>query len=114
MSLVLEQFVAPWVAEAARGKALEKLYSLATLAWNAALLPQEEQEATINKILDKSMPGSSFADRAAMREFIQAMIDRKHTHFADNQRVIASFNLTYHGSSYYLSVVSSLDLPPGP
>jgi hypothetical protein len=112
MSVVLEQFVAPWVDEAIREKSLEKLYSLATLVWNAALLPQEEQGAIVNELVDKGLPGSSFADRAAMREFIQAMIDRKHAHFADNRRMIISFELTDQGKNYYLSVLSSLDLPP--
>jgi hypothetical protein len=114
MSEVLEDFVAPWMELADTEDGYRKLITLGVLAWNAALLPDGKQEAMIDQVLREGMPRISPAERTTVRALIQEMIDRKSAHFASNRRAIISFDLRDTGSSYHLSVISTLDQPPVP
>src|SRR3954471_12797318 len=63
MSEVLEEFIEPYSDLADTDEAFEKLLNLGVLAWNAALLPEDERQAIIDKTVETGLPGSSKADR---------------------------------------------------
>jgi len=108
MSEVLEEFIEPYSDLADTDEAFEKLLNLGVLAWNAALLPEDERQAIIDKTVETGLPGSSKADRTLAREVIETLIRRKQEHFAANQRAIISFKLTDTGDGLHLSVASTL------
>ncbi len=105
MSEVLWDFVDPYLESAATEDALRKLLTVASVAWNAALLPPAEREEMIRK--------SGAVLPADMREDYQAILEpliaRKQGHFAGNQRAIVSFELTMEPAGPYLQVMSTLD-----
>ena len=108
MSVVLENFIEPYRELADTEDGFRNLLDLGMLAWNAALLPEGERRAMIDKILAAGLSRASEADRAQARELIEALVRRKEEHFAANRRVIVSINVTDRGDDYYLSVASTL------
>lgn len=117
MSEVLTAFVEPYLESTNAASLTEedyrKLLMLAIVAWNAALLPEEDQQDTIDKAV-KAIPATSWAMRAFMRAFMSELIERKKTYFSEYTRMIIDFELTDLGEEYHLSVASTLEKPPSP
>ena len=78
------------------------------LAWNAALLPEDEGRAMIDETLRAGCFRASQTDRAQAREFVEALVRRKKEHFAANRRAIICFTLTDTGDRNHPSVASPL------
>jgi hypothetical protein len=87
---------------------LRKLLNLGTLAWNAALLPEDQRRARIDGTLAAGLSRASEADRAHARELVEALVRRKEELFAANRRAIVSFELADRGDDYHLTVASTL------
>ena len=108
MSEVLEDFVEPYRELADTDDSFRKLLTLGMLAWNAALLPEDQRWAMIDEMLAAGFSRCSKADLAAGREVVEVLVRRKEEQFAENQRAIISFQLTDTGDGYHLSVASTL------
>ncbi len=95
MSDVLEQFVEPYLKFARTADEHRKLFNLAALAWNAALLPPGDREKMIAEVLSaqasRRTPGRLKADA---KNIIDLLIARKLAHFADNTRRIIKVEMT--------------------
>ncbi len=65
MSEVLDDFIEPYQEVADNEDSYRKLLNLAVLAWNAALLPEDQRRTAIDETLKVGLPGSSKEDRAA-------------------------------------------------
>ena len=114
MSEVLEAFVEPYLDDAETDDAFRKLFTLAAAAWNAALLPQAQQQTMVDDLIG-SQTGLSRRDKKDLRSMLDALIARKKAHFADYRRAIVEFNLTETGGRFHLSVASiPRDLDPIP
>ena len=113
MSEVLMAFVEPYIESANTEEAHRKLLMLAIVAWNAALLPEEDQQDIVDKAV-KAIPAASWAMRAYMKSFMSELIERKKTYFSEYTRMMLDFELTDMGEGYHLSVASTLEKPPSP
>jgi hypothetical protein len=111
MSEVLTAFIEPYIESASTEEAYRKLLMLAIVAWNAALLPEEDQQGIVDKAVEV-MPAASWAMRAYMRAIMSELIERKKTYFSEHTRMILDFELTEMGEDYHLSVASTLEKPP--
>jgi hypothetical protein len=108
MSETLEDFIEPYRELADNEDAFRKLLNLGVLAWNAALLPDDQRRRAIDETLSAGLSRSSKEDRALAKEFIEKLVRRKEERFAANQRAIISFELTDTGDGYHLTVASTL------
>jgi hypothetical protein len=108
MSDVLEAFVEPYRDMAETEDAFRKLLSLALVAWNAALLPEDRRQAMIEETLEAGFSKASAADRALAIECVKTMVRRKEEHFPAKRRAIVSFKLTDTGDGWHLTVASTL------
>ncbi len=108
MSEVLEDFVEPYRDFDGTQDEFRNLLNMGMLAWNAALLPEHERPAMIEKLLAAGLSRASEADRALARQFVELLVRRKLEHFAANRRAIISFQLTDRGGDYHISVASTL------
>lgn len=108
MSGVLEDFVEPYRDATETLDDFRKLLSLASVAWNAALLPEGQRPAMIDQMVEAGFSRADESDRAWVRQLIESMVRRKQEHFAENRRAIVSFELTDTGDDYHLSVASTL------
>jgi hypothetical protein len=108
MSEVLEDFIDPLRGMASTEDEFRKLLMLGSLAWNAALLPEDKRRAMIEETLGAGFSRAGEAERDAVREIVELLVRRKLEHFAANQRAIISFELTDTGDDFHLSVASTL------
>jgi hypothetical protein len=107
MSEVLLEFIEPYADQWQSPDDLRKLLGMASVAWNAALLPGGERAKMIQDIVEAVPPEA----RAFMIGFVEEMILRKLTHFADNRRAILNYQVTMTPSGPHVQVMSTLDRP---
>jgi hypothetical protein len=108
MSEVLEEFVAPYRDQTDSEDAFRALLHLGMLAWNAAMLPEDERQDVVEELLREGFSSAPKKVQAEAREIVENLIRRKQEHFAANQRPIVSFELTDTGSEYRLFVASAV------
>jgi hypothetical protein len=110
MSAVLESFVEPYMEMAATEAGFRCLLNLGVVAWNASLLPADEQREKIDKLLEKRQVPQ--ADATSLRSLLRELLDRKKAYYGANRRAIINYVLRDSGNGYHLSVMSSLPVPP--
>lgn len=82
-------------------------FHLATVAWNAAILPEEKRQAMLDEMQKIGMPGFSEDGQEDPRALLAKMVERKLVFFGENKRFILSIELTGAERGYHLSVVST-------
>jgi hypothetical protein len=109
MSEVLEQFAEAYIDDVTfADQGLHELYSLCVLAWNTALLPENQHEEVLDKIVRECVIRGTESDRRTFRRLIESMVERKKTQFPNVNRGILAFDLKDTGDdTYYLNVVST-------
>ena len=78
------------------------------VAWNVALAPEASRRGMLDRALRAGLGVVSEKDLDVAREIVEEMIQRKLMHFAENRRMIISFDLHDTGSGLHLSVASTL------
>ena len=110
MSELLTDFVEPYFEFAGTDAAHRKLLTLAIAAWNTSLLPEEEQQDMVDKVL-RTMPATSEELKTELRETLKVLIARKQARFSEYTRTILDFELIDMGEGYHLSIASTLGKP---
>jgi hypothetical protein len=106
MSDALEAFVEPYLEHAETYQATQNLYSMAVMAWNLALVSEEERQSTLNDFINQGAFGKSKRDQQEVIEIFTEMIERKLKFFGENRKFIADFQLRKIGNQFHLSVAS--------
>jgi hypothetical protein len=57
MSEVLEAFIEPYLGLADTDNGQRVLLEIASLAWNAAILPENERQAMLDELAERGLPG---------------------------------------------------------
>jgi hypothetical protein len=114
MSEVLEDFIEPYQELAQTKEATLKLLTLATIAWNVALLPKPERQGMIDKMITDALVGGDKKLKAEIQDLIKKLIARKNRYFSEYKRMILDFELKDVGSGYHLSVASTLSPESSP
>jgi thymidine phosphorylase len=112
MSEVLESFVEPYLDAARNHSQREKLFGIAMVAWNLALMPEGDRPSLIDRMVKAGIQSNDRLAQQDTREIINEMIVRKQKFFADNKRCIVDFQLQDVGNQFHLSVASTLLNPP--
>jgi len=111
MSEVLTDFIEPYLEFTDTEEAYRKLLTLAIVAWNTSLLPEEKQQDMIDETLE-AMPETAEEVKTGLREIVNLLMARKKVYFSEYRRMILGYELTDTGKGYYLSVASTLENPP--
>jgi hypothetical protein len=104
MSEVIFDFIEPYRKHVQSEDELRRLITMGVVAWNAALLPSERQEKTIDQIISRVARDGA----KEFRECVYEMIERKQTWFAQIKRLVLGFDLTMTERGPHLSVISTL------
>ncbi len=107
MSEVLEEFVEPYLDTAQNRSQRETLIGIAVIAWNLALLPINEREPIIAKVIAEAVDQKDTLAKQDTREVIDELIARKLEFFPENQRFIVEFQLQETRNHFHLSVAST-------
>jgi len=103
MSGILGEFAKPLIEQAKTREDYKTILNLAALAWNVALVPEEERA--------KMLRGKKMADALGPVgiELMEKLIARKLALFADEKRFILDFELVDRGGDqFYLTVTSEI------
>lgn len=111
MSDVLEAFVEPWYEETDSADEYRRLLMAAILAWNAALLPEDEQQDFVDDIVG-SMPAAYEGAEADLKAILNELIEHKLKYFDEYKRAIIDFELRETRHDYELLVMSTLEEEP--
>lgn len=103
MSEVLEQFVEPYSEYAETGDVYRNLLTIATIAWNAMLLPDKDRQSHIDDFLAE-LPEEL---RDYGKKMVGELMERKERHFSHCRRMILDFDIEYAGDSRHLTVIST-------
>jgi len=102
MSDIIIQLIKPYNDLAQTYEAQRKLITVALVAWNATLLPEDKAQAMIDKILG----GIPISERENARDVIRQLMERKRKHFPEYKRYIMDYQLTEDDQEFHLSVAS--------
>jgi hypothetical protein len=105
MSQILLEFVEPYRDSATTEESLQKLLTVAMIAWNAAMLSPSERQRLIQKTAE-TLPAEVRGDLQAI---LESLIARKEKHFSHCRRSILSFELTMRSAGPHLTVLSTLE-----
>lgn len=78
------------------------------MAWNASLLPKEEQQDMVDRIFDEGIPTATEELKTGLKEIVNKLIARKKAYFSKYTRTIIDFEVTDTGRGYRLAVASTL------
>lgn len=104
MSEVLLDFIEPYRENARSEDELRTLITIGLVAWNAALLPKESREQTIDRMINRDVHDGA----GEFRQFVYEMIERKQRWFAPIKRLILGYDLTFTENGPHLSVISTV------
>jgi hypothetical protein len=108
MSVVLEDFVEPYLDLAEESLEVQrKLFTIAIVAWNTALVPEELREEILEGSLRSAMRGASAEDKQGLRAIVNGMVERKLALFDQYKRFIVDFELVEDKDAFHLSVMST-------
>lgn len=102
MSVVLGEFIAPFVDATENLEQYEKLVTVASTAWNAALLEEDKRKDFLADIAS-TFPAR---DRKFAVSFINTLIQRKLDYFPHVNSYIVETRVADLGDSYHLAVIS--------
>ncbi len=86
----------------------EMVITLAVLCWNLALLPEDEQERELRRLLRKMTQGSLARFASEVEAWARMLVDRKRTLFGDDRRPVVDFAISAEAGSRQLFVTSTL------
>lgn len=90
LSQALTHFIAPFADAAKTNEEYEKLLTIAIIAWNAALMDDDDAR---KELIEKTV--SFHEDHEVTRAILNTFIERKTLFFADDKRTVADFKLTH-------------------
>ncbi|MBW4660420.1 MAG: hypothetical protein KME15_17240 [Drouetiella hepatica Uher 2000/2452] len=107
MSEVLQAFVEPHLDFAATKEQRQKLFAIAILAWNLALLSEEQQQKEMEDIIAQMSMGKDRQAEQDIREILEELTERKRRLFPNHRRYILDFDVRETRNDFHLSVISS-------
>jgi hypothetical protein len=106
MSDAVSQLIEPYKKEVPDYSGFSKLVSLACIAWNTSILPQEKQGEALDKMV-AILPGTH-ETRLEMLGLMMELVNRKKKLFPDVFRMIVEFKVTDQGGNFHIAVASTL------
>jgi hypothetical protein len=106
MSEVLLEFAEPLLEDSDDDESFRNKIALAALSWNLTCVPSNEQEATLNNMVEK-LGGRDAFIRRGIQESIHMLMDRKRTLFANDNRLIINYEIVEEKTGPRLLVMSS-------
>jgi hypothetical protein len=107
MSEVLLAFVEPYLEYATTRDAFERLIAIGALAWNAALASPEDRHSLLDETSKSIQESAGEEDAEVYRALVNDLIKRKERYFANNKRLIATYQVTEGKGRFHLAVASS-------
>lgn len=103
MSEVLQAFIAPYMKFVKTEEHMQKLVTIAVIAWNTSLLPKGEQMKAVDNVLT-SLPPDVQADA---KSIVMELMQRKKKYFGKIRRAVLDFEVVDTRHGFHLMVIST-------
>ena len=107
MSEAILDFAEPLLNAVDDDKSFKNIISFATLCWNISLFPEQQQRVQLNNIVDE-LDKSYHLSRLEIENWVQMLLERKKAFFADDRRIVVSFEVVEERDNQRLLVASVL------
>ena len=107
MSDAISQLIEPYKDDAPDYNSFSKLVSLACVAWNTSILPQEKQDEAINKIMTVFQGKIDLGHEVL--GLLTELMDGKRKLFPNVSRMIIEYKVTDQGNNFHIAVASTMD-----
>ena len=107
MSDAISQIIKPYVNDAPDYNSFNTLVTFACLAWNTSILPEEQRNEAIGKMVDV-IPGK-MEDRFDTLALLAELMERKRKIFPNITRVIMEYKVTDTGNDFHIAIASTLE-----
>ena len=106
MSDAISQLIEPFRDDAPDYKSFHTLVTFACVAWNASVLPPDERDEMLNKIITGVSRRKK--NRSEINEFIKELMDRKRKLFPHVSRMIVEYKVTDLGDDFHIAIASTM------
>ena len=106
MSEVILEFAEPLLNIIDDDRYFRLVIALAVLCWDISLYPQSEQQVHLNNLIEE-MVRSTRLSRMVWENCTRVLLERKNTLFADDRRIVVSYEIIKDGGKERLLVVST-------
>lgn len=104
MSEVLLDFLDPYLSGEETKEELETMIRIGIIGWNAALISEEKRRTMVDDVMGRA-PAEA---RAYAKRFLGELVERKQAYFADNKRMIVSYDIVSVNGEFRVNVASTL------
>ncbi len=108
MSEVILDFAKPLLDECDDEESEKSAIGLAILIWNASLFPKKDRDKEIQKIISGTIPANDISDLAAMKHYVNMLLERKKKYYPNNKKFIVNYQFSVSRNSRRLDVASTL------
>jgi hypothetical protein len=107
MSDAISQLIEPFRDDAPDRDSFRNLVTFVCLAWNISILPQEEQDELMDKMI--ATAPMNLEDRLDMLGPITELMNRKKKLFSKVSRRIVDYKVTDQGKNFQIAVASTIE-----
>lgn len=108
LSEVLERFIEPYRHLGVNLAQYQRLITIATVAWNAALLQEDERQSMLNEACKAALPSGNDNAVKDFHAMMKDLVTRKERYFSSDERLIIDSEVEETENGYHLSVASTL------
>lgn len=107
ISDAISKIIKPYKDDAPDYNSFNNLVTIACIAWNTSILPEEKRSEALQEML-KFFPGK-LQDRLDMYALLTELIERKRKLFPSITRMIMEHKVTEQGKDFHIAIASTLE-----
>lgn len=86
----------------------DKALTIAIIAWNVCLLPEEEADSFIENMCKELTKDDDHQGRAAFDEIMEYLVSRKKEFFDHDKRLVVNYEITHYEDRLHLQVAAEV------
>lgn len=111
MSDAITHLIEPFKNDATDYESFKGLVTLARIAWNTSLFPEETKEKVLGEMLD--IFKGSIEEQVETFNLLGELIERKRKIFPNISRTIVEHKVTDRGNNFHIAIASTLEKKKG-
>lgn len=106
LSQAITTLLSPYKDMGSTYPAYYMLVTIACMAWNAALVEEQERGKMVNQVIDLFKDKTNLKGLLEFRQFSYELIERKLLLFPDDRRFVVKFDVTEANDTFHIFVIS--------
>jgi hypothetical protein len=107
MSDAISELIEPFREDAASYDSFSNLITFACIAWNTSILPEEQRNEALGKMMDL-IPGG-IEEKLGILNLLSELMERKRRFFPNVSRAIIEHKVTDRGGDFHIAIASTME-----